>query len=433
MEMKVPAVGDPEAEVILSVWHKQDGDLVGSEEKIAEIESDKAIHDLKAEAQGILRIAAREGETLGVGALLCKIEVMNGAASTDFTSKRQKPKPPPKPESKPAPPPKPRSKPKPPQPKRKPKQQNPKPRPRQKAPDPHADIPVEGYGEVLQVFDVPNVGKVAGCRILSGKAMQRDTTRVRIVRRGKRILNGAQIESIRHGRRTIKTAKAGAECGIRIQNVEDIRIGDEMIFYTGSPAPRPSKKQLKQESEEEREMMDLEMLDSIRQLNLKPGWYEVDTNWKVYTLARPEDCQHKTRRLLEVMLDEEGQSWLNLDPPGGIKRPLDRFWLALISVLVSYFTWMKLVRSGVDEEFLVGAIAIGFAAIQFFRPIRFRTWGLMALLGLGGYMAGVWQRGGGLLVLDWLAIDLFPYLGAVITGLLVGTFLFHISQKIRKY
>ncbi len=78
-EMKVPAVGESITEVTISSWMKKDGDLVNLDEIIAEVESDKATFELPAEAQGILRIVAKAGETLPIGGLICKIEVMEGA------------------------------------------------------------------------------------------------------------------------------------------------------------------------------------------------------------------------------------------------------------------------------------------------------------------------------------------------------------------
>lgn len=78
-EMKVPAVGESITEVTISTWLKKDGDFVKLDEIIAEVESDKATFELPAEANGILRIVAKEKETLPIGGLICKIEVMEGA------------------------------------------------------------------------------------------------------------------------------------------------------------------------------------------------------------------------------------------------------------------------------------------------------------------------------------------------------------------
>lgn len=77
-EMRVPTVGESITEVTVGSWAKADGDFVTLDENIAEIESDKATFDLTAEATGILRIVAQQGETLTIGALICKIEVMDG-------------------------------------------------------------------------------------------------------------------------------------------------------------------------------------------------------------------------------------------------------------------------------------------------------------------------------------------------------------------
>ncbi|MCU0419189.1 MAG: 2-oxoglutarate dehydrogenase complex dihydrolipoyllysine-residue succinyltransferase [Cyclobacteriaceae bacterium] len=78
-EMKVPAVGESITEVTISTWLKKDGDVVKLDEVIAEVESDKATFELPAEANGILRIVAKEKETLPIGGLICKIEITEGA------------------------------------------------------------------------------------------------------------------------------------------------------------------------------------------------------------------------------------------------------------------------------------------------------------------------------------------------------------------
>src|SRR6478736_4170952 len=79
-EMKVPAVGESITEVTISTWLKKDGDFVKLDEVIAEVESDKATFELPAEANGILRIIAKEKTTLPICGLICKIEVTEGGA-----------------------------------------------------------------------------------------------------------------------------------------------------------------------------------------------------------------------------------------------------------------------------------------------------------------------------------------------------------------
>lgn len=81
-EMIVPTVGESITEVTLASWLKADGDYVELDEIIAEVDSDKATFELPAEASGILRHVAQEGDTLEIGGLICKIEVVEGGAPT---------------------------------------------------------------------------------------------------------------------------------------------------------------------------------------------------------------------------------------------------------------------------------------------------------------------------------------------------------------
>lgn len=78
LEMTVPSVGESIAEVTIASWLKKDGEFVELDEVIAEIESDKATFELTAEARGLLQIIAQQGETLDIGSLICKIEVISG-------------------------------------------------------------------------------------------------------------------------------------------------------------------------------------------------------------------------------------------------------------------------------------------------------------------------------------------------------------------
>ena len=79
VDMVVPTVGESITEVTIGQWLKEDGDTVELDEVIAEIESDKATFELPAEATGVLRIKAQEGDTLEIGSLICQIEAGAGA------------------------------------------------------------------------------------------------------------------------------------------------------------------------------------------------------------------------------------------------------------------------------------------------------------------------------------------------------------------
>ncbi len=55
-------------------WHKRDGDPVKTGDTLAEVETDKAVMELVARADGVLRqIAAAEGQTVAVGSVVAVI------------------------------------------------------------------------------------------------------------------------------------------------------------------------------------------------------------------------------------------------------------------------------------------------------------------------------------------------------------------------
>lgn len=85
-EMHVPTVGESINEVTISNWMVADGEMVALDDVIAEIESDKATFELTAEANGVLEHVAKEGDTLEIGALICKIKVTDGAPSKSTSS-----------------------------------------------------------------------------------------------------------------------------------------------------------------------------------------------------------------------------------------------------------------------------------------------------------------------------------------------------------
>lgn len=80
IQVKVPAVGESITEVTIANWAKNDGENVRMDEVIAELESDKATFELTAPAAGVLRIKAKKGDAVPIGALVCEIE--EGVASS---------------------------------------------------------------------------------------------------------------------------------------------------------------------------------------------------------------------------------------------------------------------------------------------------------------------------------------------------------------
>ncbi|MBT31848.1 MAG: dihydrolipoyllysine-residue succinyltransferase [Thalassobius sp.] len=86
ISMVVPTVGESITEVTIASWLKEEGDFVEEEEILCEIESDKATFELAAENTGYLEIVAKEGDTLNIGELICKIKVAEGGASASTST-----------------------------------------------------------------------------------------------------------------------------------------------------------------------------------------------------------------------------------------------------------------------------------------------------------------------------------------------------------
>jgi len=73
-EIRVPALGESVTEATIGKWFKHPGDAVAVDEPLVELETDKVTIEVPAPAAGVLAdIAAKDGDTVAVGALLGKI------------------------------------------------------------------------------------------------------------------------------------------------------------------------------------------------------------------------------------------------------------------------------------------------------------------------------------------------------------------------
>src|SRR3989442_363886 len=87
-EIRVPALGESVTEATIGKWFKQPGDPVAVDEPLVELETDKVTIEVPAPAAGVLgEIAAKDGETVAVGALLGQIREGAAAAVTAAAAK----------------------------------------------------------------------------------------------------------------------------------------------------------------------------------------------------------------------------------------------------------------------------------------------------------------------------------------------------------
>lgn len=86
-----------------------------------------------------------------------------------------------------------------------------------------------GTAEVRQIYKVSKLGIVAGCYVSEGEV--RRNLNVRVIRNGK-IIHDGKISSLHRFKDDVKSVSQGFECGIMIENYQDINVGDIMEFYT---------------------------------------------------------------------------------------------------------------------------------------------------------------------------------------------------------
>jgi translation initiation factor IF-2 len=82
--------------------------------------------------------------------------------------------------------------------------------------------------EVRETFKVSKVGTVAGCRVQDGKIAR--NSRVRLVRDGLVVFDGT-IASLKRFKDDVRDVEAGFECGIALQNYNDVKVGDTIEAY----------------------------------------------------------------------------------------------------------------------------------------------------------------------------------------------------------
>jgi translation initiation factor IF-2 len=85
-----------------------------------------------------------------------------------------------------------------------------------------------GHAEIREIFNVPKIGKIAGCMVTDG--LFRRNSRVRLLRDNVVVYDGT-LGSLRRFKDDAREVKEGFECGMSIDNYTDIRQGDVIESY----------------------------------------------------------------------------------------------------------------------------------------------------------------------------------------------------------
>ncbi len=85
-----------------------------------------------------------------------------------------------------------------------------------------------GAAEIRQVFKVPKFGNIAGCFVKEGTIHRTD--KVHLVRDG-RIIHTGSLSSLKRFKEDVREVANGYECGIAIENYNDIKVGDSIEVF----------------------------------------------------------------------------------------------------------------------------------------------------------------------------------------------------------
>lgn len=85
-----------------------------------------------------------------------------------------------------------------------------------------------GNAEILEVFNITKVGKVAGCRVTEGKVER--GSGVRLVRDNV-VIHEGKLKTLKRFKDEVSEVQSGQECGMAFENYEDIRAGDTIECF----------------------------------------------------------------------------------------------------------------------------------------------------------------------------------------------------------
>jgi translation initiation factor IF-2 len=87
-----------------------------------------------------------------------------------------------------------------------------------------------GNAEILEVFDISKVGKVAGCRVTEGRVQK--GARIRILRDNVVIQEMGVLSTLKRFKDEVNEVVVGQECGMAFNGFQDIKPGDFIECFT---------------------------------------------------------------------------------------------------------------------------------------------------------------------------------------------------------
>jgi translation initiation factor IF-2 len=87
-----------------------------------------------------------------------------------------------------------------------------------------------GSATVRETFRVPKVGTIAGCQVSDGRITRQGDAKARLIRDGVVVWEG-KLASLRRFKDDVSEVKSGFECGIGLQNFNDVKVGDVIEVF----------------------------------------------------------------------------------------------------------------------------------------------------------------------------------------------------------
>jgi len=94
--------------------------------------------------------------------------------------------------------------------------------------EPEIKEEISGTIEVREIFRVPKVGQIAGCYVQNGTIKRGD--KVRVIRDGV-VVYQSLVSSVKRFKDDVKEVTSGFECGIKVENYEDLKVGDTLETF----------------------------------------------------------------------------------------------------------------------------------------------------------------------------------------------------------
>ena len=85
-----------------------------------------------------------------------------------------------------------------------------------------------GYAEILQVFHITKVGKVAGCRVTEGVIKRGSGVRLL---RDNVVIHEGRLGTLKRHKDEVREVHAGTECGMGFENYQDLQVGDQIECF----------------------------------------------------------------------------------------------------------------------------------------------------------------------------------------------------------